>query len=94
MRLYGSVGEVVTMFLVYNIWRLLALVLISPTPSPKKNPGFGFFVKIYLLDEAILMSTRNIPFPYMKKKIILNYPKSAAMGFFPRDPRTSSKQPW
>ena len=29
----------------------------------------------------------------IKKKIILNYPKSAAMGFFPRDSRTSSKQP-
>ena len=27
----------------------------------------------------------------MKKKNTLNYPKSAAMGFFPRDPRTSSK---
>ena len=23
-----------------------------------------------------------------------NYPKSAAMGFFPRDSRTSSKKPW
>ena len=30
----------------------------------------------------------------MKKKITLNYPKSAAMGFFPRASRTSSKQPW
>ena len=30
----------------------------------------------------------------MKKKITLKYPKSAAMGFFPRDQRTSSKQPW
>ena len=29
-----------------------------------------------------------------KKKIILNYPKSAAMGFFHRDERASSKQPW
>ena len=28
------------------------------------------------------MSTHNIPFPNMKKKIILNYPKAAAMGFF------------
>ena len=27
-------------------------------------------------------------------KIILNYPKSAAMRFFPRDSRTSSRQPW
>ena len=30
----------------------------------------------------------------MKKEITLNYPKSAPMGFFPRDSRTSSKQPW
>ena len=27
-------------------------------------------------------------------KIILDYPKSAAMRFFVRDPRLSSKQPW
>ena len=30
----------------------------------------------------------------IKKKITLNYPKSAGKGFFPRDSRTSSKQPW
>ena len=31
----------------------------------------------------------------IEKKITLNYPKSAAMGyFFPRDSGTSSKQPW
>ena len=30
----------------------------------------------------------------IKMKIILNYPKSAAINFFPRDSRTSSKQPW
>ena len=30
----------------------------------------------------------------IKKKITLNYPKSAATGFFPRDSRASSKQPW
>ena len=29
-----------------------------------------------------------------KKKLILNYHKSATMGFLPRDPRTGSKQPW
>ena len=28
------------------------------------------------------MSTHNIPFSMIKKKITLNYPKSAAMGFF------------
>ena len=28
------------------------------------------------------MKTHNIPFPSMKTKIILNYPKSAAMEFF------------
>ena len=30
----------------------------------------------------------------MKRKIDLNYLKSAAMGFFPRDSSMSSKQPW
>ena len=30
----------------------------------------------------------------IKKKFPLNYPKSAAMGYFPRDSSTSSKQPW
>ena len=40
------------------------------------------------------MSTHNIPFSILKKKISLNYPKSAAMGFFHRDSRMSSKQPW
>ena len=40
------------------------------------------------------MRTNNIPFASMKKEIILNYPKSGAMGFVPRDPRTSSKEPW
>ena len=29
----------------------------------------------------------------IKKKITLNYSESAAMGFFPRDSRMSSKQP-
>ena len=28
------------------------------------------------------MSTQNIPFSILKKKITLNYPKSAANGFF------------
>ena len=30
----------------------------------------------------------------IKRKIKLNYPKSTAMGFFPRDSSTSSRQPW
>ena len=30
----------------------------------------------------------------MNKKNTLNYPKSAAMGFSPKDSRMSSKQPW
>ena len=30
----------------------------------------------------------------MNKKNTLDYPKSAAMGSFPKDSRTSSKQPW
>ena len=30
----------------------------------------------------------------MNKKNTLNYPKTAAMDFFPRDSRMNSKQPW
>ena len=30
----------------------------------------------------------------MNKKSTLYYPKSAAMGFFPRHSRMSSKEPW
>ena len=30
----------------------------------------------------------------MNEKNTLNYPKSAAKGFIPRDSRMSSKQPW
>ena len=40
------------------------------------------------------MSTHNILFLNINKKIILNYPKSASKEFVPRDLRTSSKQPW
>ena len=39
-------------------------------------------------------NTQHTIFNYRKKKISLNYPKSAAMDFFPRDSKTSSKQPW
>ena len=48
------------------------------------------------LIEAILMSTHNIPFSiYMyKKENHTKFPISAAMGLFPGDSRTSSKQPW
>ena len=46
------------------------------------------------LIEAILMNTHNIPLSIQKKEIALIYSKSAAMGFFPRDSRTSSKQSW
>ena len=46
------------------------------------------------LNEAILMKTHKIPFLNIKKKIILNYPKSATMEFVPRDPRMSSNQLW
>ena len=34
------------------------------------------------LVKAILMSAHNIPFTNIDKKITLNYPESAAMGFF------------
>ena len=46
-----------------------------------------------VVNEAILISTHSIPFLNIKKKIILNYPKSATMGFVPRDSRRCSKQP-
>ena len=46
------------------------------------------------LTEAILMSTHNIPFSIQNKKITINYSKSAPKGVFPRDSRTTSKQPW
>ena len=36
------------------------------------------------------MSTHNIPFSNMKNKKI---PEIEALGFFPRDSRTSSKEP-
>ena len=38
-------------------------------------------------------STQNTIFS-IKKKMTLNYHKSAAMDFFPRDSSTSSKQWW
>ena len=44
--------------------------------------------------EAILMSANNIPFLMLKKE---NHPKLSQIcsyGIFPRDSRTSSKQPW
>ena len=34
--------------------------------------------------QAILMSTYKIPFSTLRKKITLNYPKSATMGCFPK----------
>ena len=46
------------------------------------------------LNEEILMSSHNIPFLNIKMKIIINYAKSATTGFVPRDPRTSSIEPW
>ena len=33
------------------------------------------------------MRTQNIPFLNTKKKIFLNYPKSASMGFFSKGPK-------
>ena len=40
-------------------------------------------------DEYTQYTNSNI-----KRKVDLNYPKSAVMGFFPRDSSTSSKQLW
>ena len=41
-------------------------------------------MKIYCV--FLLMSTNNIPFLNIKKKITLNYPNSATIEFVPRDP--------
>ena len=38
--------------------------------------------------------TQYAIFQYENEKKNLNNCKSAAMGFFPRDSRTSSKEPW
>ena len=38
--------------------------------------------------------TQYIPFLNIKKKVTVNYPKSANMGFVPMDQRTSLKQLW
>ena len=35
--------------------------------------------------EAILMRTHNIPFSMYERKTSLNYPRSAAMGFFSKE---------
>ena len=53
-RLYGSVEEVVNMCLVYKIWCLLCSYPPLAPPPPLKNPGFGFFVKIHLLESSKL----------------------------------------
>ena len=39
------------------------------------------------------MNTHNILFFNVKRENHANFPKSAAMGFFPRDSRTCSKWP-
>ena len=40
------------------------------------------------------MKTHNIPFSVLKKKISENYPNLQPGDHFPKDSRTSSKQPW
>ena len=59
MKIYGSVEAVVTMCSVYKIWWLSCSYHSPPPPPPKKkkrkkNPGFGFFVKIHLLESTKL----------------------------------------
>ena len=64
MRLYGSVEEVMCVLCI-KYENMAALVFISlfhslppsPPPPAKKNfffPGFGFFVKIHLLESSKL----------------------------------------
>ena len=44
------------------------------------------------LFKATLLSTHNILFLILKKKVTLNYPKSAAVGFLPRDSKKKKKK--
>ena len=60
-RLYGSVEKVLTICLVYKIWRLLFFYPSPPPPPPppakkkkRRNPGFGFFVKVHSLESSKL----------------------------------------
>ena len=56
MKLYCFVEEVVTMCSVWKNTAALMVILSYPPPPPKKkkNPGFGFFVKIHLLERSKL----------------------------------------
>ena len=54
MRLYGCVEVVVTMSHI-KIWWLLCSYSSPPPPThTHTNPGFGFFVEIYLLESSKL----------------------------------------
>ena len=61
---------------------------------------FFFNMKVYCVFslESPYRGDSNVYTKYtifnIKKKITLTYPRSAAMGVFPRDSRTGSKQPW
>ena len=69
-----------------NVYGLRSLI--------RQRQSNTWFLKYSNIIETILLSTHNIAFLHTKKKIILNYPKSATMEFVPKDVRTSSKQPW
>ena len=59
---------------------------------------FFFNVKIYCVFSLVSPhrgdSNEYTQYTVFNKTDTMNYPKSAAMDFFPRDSRMSSKQPW
>ena len=63
----------------FPIFYIMKVCCVFSLESPRRGDSNGY---------------TQYTFFNIKKKIGLNYPKSAAMGFFPRDSRTSSKQPW
>ena len=58
--------------------------------------GMKIYCKFTLESHYRVDSNENTQYTIfnMNKMNTLNYPTSAAMGFFSRDSRTSSKQPW
>ena len=85
MRLYGSVEEVVTLCLVYRIWRLLCSYSFltastpPPPPPPPPPPQFFFFPWIWILCQNSLTRELKIPPPP---------PPPPGFGFFVKNSHT------
>ena len=79
--------------------RVVRVLIIAPEPKAKKRYLFNFlYMKVYCVFSLESPhrgdSNENTKYTIFNiKKNHRNYPKSAAMGFFPRDSRRSSKQP-